>query len=493
MRKIWLLLLIFVQILVLAYTVTVVCRGCRGDNDVTLRYDDNVVYLKAGIPVSIYLSGESNLEIYPSFGREYGCTLPEIITVNSTSTIEIFYSMNSATITVTSTPSNAEIYLISGDLKVPIGETPLVKEVPLVPFKLVVKKPGYYPEKIEINPAVKDLYSVDLTPKNLIKIVTSIPASLVVNDSIPVETPYSKVFEPGKYELKFYVKGVLVSSTELTVTEDTTPSTLFFNLPNVYSLEIKTKPEIAFAKVDGRTYRTPISLNMIEGDYDVECWIPGFESERKRVYLYDDRSIRCDLKRIYHTVGFSTQVYLKIDGTPAGTSNEFRVPEGIHLFEAFSNGRKWIWLRNVDSDSFVFVPKSGGTLMVPDPGIVEIDGVKFLSPLAFPISEGVHEIAFRRIGERFFIRKRIKITDGKIFIFPDGKHRVLFVFSDVPVVRFLAETEDGTKRFTTPAVLKLKGKVRITPLEGCKIEGVHEIEVKDLYGVLKINTSCGVK
>ncbi len=490
-------LIVAIQVLSFPYRVTVLCVGCHSDNDVKLKYYTGGVehreYLKPDRPITIDLSGKSVIEISPAFGEEYGHTLPQLITVDSTATIEIFFSMRAATLTVNSTPSNAEVLLVSGDLRVPIGKTPMVILVPTVSFKLVIEKPGYYAKEIEVNPSLSGEYSVTLVPKNLLRILTSIPASLVINDSKVTQTPYEGIFTPGDYDLKFYVRRTLVSSTKLTVTEDTTPSTLFFDLPNVYNLEIKTDPKTSFVKIGGRTYRTPVSLNLVEGDYDVECWIPGFKGEKKRISLYDDESLKCDLERIYHTLKFSRRVYLIVDGTPIGTNTEFRIPEGIHLLEAFSGERKWIWLKNVDSDSMVFVPDSGGILIVPEHGIVEVDGSRFLSPLAFPLESGIHEIAFRKIGERVFIRKKIEVVDGKVLIFPDEGSRVLFVLSDIPAMRFLVRTSEGVMRLTAPAALKLRGKALIIPLEGCKIEKAYEVEPKDAYSVLKIDTGCGVK
>ena len=469
------LLPIFIFSALFAYDVTVVLHGGSG-----------VLMYVNGNQFSSLIEGENVFEGFTgkvTIGFRapggIGWVAPEKVLVDSTTTIHVTYSVLGADVKLESEPEGADVYLsYRGSPFVWIGKTPLSKKFPVGYVELKLSKLGYDDMRTGVFVTIDGTsLRLSLSSRNVYRLETN-PRSLVILDGVEIgETPLSTLVLPGTHTLDFVIEGLIVESTILRASEYADKE-IHIDLPDVHDLFIDTVPSPAFVSIDGKVFRSPVRLKVIEGIHSVECWTEGGSSGEFEYELRADSVEMCRVIEKRHRVKVPRGFEVEIDGKDV-KGTEFSVREGVHAFRFMREGKEWLIYRYIDEDVGLDVGEGEGSLVILAREF-SLDGRKFFGPAVLNVPSGNHVVIF---GSRLY---RVSVESGKVTVVPRDSGALILISDPSP----LRVSVNG-KVVMTPAIVGAVGEVRVKALEGCRIEERFLNLKAGEYRILELESGCG--
>ena len=443
-------------------------------------YCNSNIALRSGENVVENLKPPTTFRFSSFYGK--GWVAPREITVNATATIYVVASMRATRVIFDTEPEGADVYIIFGDGKVKVGETPFDGEVPIGRWKFRFEKDGYYPLEKFIDVKGGEKYSFNLKPKNLYTFITTPPASILIDGKVLGDTPVSTILRNGTHTVEFTVEGLLAKRVKVFVGKDSKPTTVNLRLPRVIKVKIDTDPKPVFVSFDKEIFRSPVVLKTLEGEHEISCWANGYEKIVKRKIFKSSTSVKCNLVRNAHKIVFTREGTLTIDGSVAGYGRKFTVRSGLHLIEfTWDEDKVALWFSDIRSDRYISAGDDIGTVIVLLKSYM-IDGKEYVGPGVVQIKAGRHMLYSSGMYIPFSIR------GGEIKVLPSGK--ALFVLSDPLGMKVVVKDEESLKEIVTPEIMRFSGKASVMPVSGCKIKKIYSVSTEKDYGVVFIDSSC---
>ena len=415
-----------------------------------------------------------------------GWVAPKEVMVDSTSTVYVMASLKTVKVSFDTDPRGAKIYIVIGDGKFQIGETPFDGDVPSGRWKFRFEREGYYPFEKVLDLKGGERYAFKLKPKNLYTFVTTPPASVLIDGKFLGDTPTSTILKNGTHTVEFTLEGILAKRLKVSVGKSSKPTTIELKLPKVVRVKIETNPSPVYVSFDGKIFRSPVVLKVLEGKHHVECWADGYKVKKKDLDILGSKTVDCDLKRKLYTVNFTDDGTLTLDGNILGWGKSFQVPGGVHFMEFERDGeRVFAWMKYVNSNELISVGDDIGTVIVLEDSFM-INGKKYVGPAVISLKSGRYVLYFKESYVPFSVR------GGKITVLPYGG--ALVVLSDPPGMKILIKKDEALEEIVAPKILKVQGDVVVAPLEGCKIGKGMSVSVKSgEYSVVLVDSKCGVR
>ncbi|RKY81517.1 hypothetical protein DRQ11_15335, partial [candidate division KSB1 bacterium] len=214
--------------------------------------------------------------------------------------------------------------------------------------------------------------------------------------------------------------------------------------------------------INEKIYELPVRLKIVEGDYNVKVWLPGFQPIERKIHVYKEMkrlTFKLEEKKYRLLLGFHGEV--EIDGKNIGrTPTAVYVKEGVHILKFCSRFGTWYKMICVTGDSTVTVDTRKGSLVLPDVGKVLVNGVEVVTPAILNLDPGSYTV------DLLGTKEKVNIESGKVYIIPSG-FGVLTVTSLPDGLDFSL----NGKKLLTPIYLYpvLPGEKEVTFEKGCAI------------------------
>ncbi len=330
-------------------------------------------------------------------------------------TPEIFEQMKNGAISVSSTPSGAQVYL-DGAYE---GVTPLTISVQPGTYNITLKLPGYkvYSEFITVESGKELNISVALQPLPVSLTITSEPsgASVYINGAYKGTTPLTLSVTPGTYEVKLTKQGYKNYMTTVELSPDKS-KTLSVTLSPIYGrVQITSIPSGAKVYVNS-SYKgmTPLSLSLPPGMYTIKVSKQGYKNYETTLILSagEHKAISVTLTPAFgHVTVTSTpsgaSVY--IDGKYAGTTplENYKLSTGEHTVKVEKEGYE-TYTTKVDvspggtatvSATLRPLPVKLSITSKPSGASVYINGAyKGTTPLTLSLTPGTYDVRIVKKG-----------------------------------------------------------------------------------------------
>ena len=460
--------------LAFSFTVKIITN-----TDGIIAYSGIQMILKSGENF-IDVDGSTTIKFKAFYGK--GWVAPKEVTVDSTITVYVIASMKVATVSFDTIPKGSDVYIVLGDGKIRVGETPFHDELPVGRWKFRFEKDGYYPLEKLIDVKGGKKYSFKLNPKNLYTFITTPSASVLIDGEFLGDTPVSTILKNGTHTVEFTIEKILAKRLKVLVDENSKPTVVNLKLPRVIRIRIDTDPKPVFVSFDNEVFRSPVVLKALEGEHEIVCWADGYDKVVKRENFKGSTTIKCDLKKDNHKITFTKEGTLTVDGSVMGYGREFSVHSGLHLLEfSWDKDKRALWFMDVSSNRYISVGDNIGTLIV----LLEdytIDDEEYKGSEVLRIKAGRHMLYSNGVYMPFDIR------GGEIKVIPSKK--ALFVLSDPMGMKVVVKDGKNVKEVVTPKILEFSGRASVIPISGCKIRKIYSVDTDGDYGVIFVDSSC---
>ncbi len=473
---------ILLTTLIFPYAVNVYVYNFEGGLPVLAYMDDVQITLDIGLNV-LDVEGTAVLNFETLGGK--GWIYPESVTVTSEATLVVISAMSATEVSVQTQPSGAQMFLISRDMKVPMGKTPFRGKLPVGRMRLRFEKGGYYVLETEIDTRrrreyffklrARDMYTIDTVPEK---------ADVYLDGEYIGKAPVEAIVPDGTHTLSFEVDGVEVLKKEEFFGEGVGREKVF-SIPSVIELNVLTDPVGAYVEVDGRLSKGPAVFKVIEGKHTIRCWSDGYERVERELVMVRDTLFKCTLKPLEIELRFVGIDSVKVDGMEV-EGGVFKTRVGTHVVEMFKGGKRWLLYGWFARDTVLMPLKGMGSVVVPFERFY-LDGVEKAGPTVVMLKAGKHSL----YSPGWTFENWFELDEGEIVVFPEGMG-VVFVVSDPSGIRFVVKDEKGMKSLSTPEMIVGKGRGAIAVMDGCMAGKVFEFEFPDGgYTVVNVGGNCG--
>jgi serine/threonine protein kinase/outer membrane protein assembly factor BamB len=256
-------------------------------------------------------SGEHSLIIQAEGYEDYSTSV--FITPGETSSVNVNLKLKTGTLSVTSTPSDALVY-VNGEYK---GRTPLSLELPPGSYTIKLTKQNYldYETTLTIQAGETKSISASLVPIGYLT-VDSTPAGAEVyvdNTYIGVTPVESYKLAVGTYTLLIRKPGYFDYTQTVTISEGKTTIVNAKLILKTATLSVSSTPSNAEVYIGG-IYKgqTPITVQLPPGTYTVEIRKEDYKPHTETITLQagEERQINVQLEALF---GF-LNVYCNVQG-----------------------------------------------------------------------------------------------------------------------------------------------------------------------------------
>lgn len=209
------------------------------------------------------------------------------ITNNNISVIDFRLEPIKGFIKITSSPSNADVYLNDSLY----GRTPLEKEVRIGRYQVVVRKEGFASSSVVANVIENEITSQSLTlnEKIDITIITEPKATITLNGTLlSGKTPLLAKANPGINHIIIEKEGYERLERDFSIRENQTEYKFDLELKS-QATYISTSPSGVYAYISGKeeSLVTPGQVYLKKGDYDITLTSPGYMSKKTTLSVGD--------------------------------------------------------------------------------------------------------------------------------------------------------------------------------------------------------------
>ncbi|ACS33484.1 DUF2341 domain-containing protein [Thermococcus gammatolerans] len=271
----------------------------------------------------IYVYGGEPFYIDWIFVRKYAPKDPVAIVGNEKSTT----SETSASLTVTSNPSGAKVY-VNGTYR---GTTPVGLVLPPGKYSIRISKDGYreYTTTVTLSPGEHRMISATLTSaQGYLTVHTSPSGAKVYVDgkyigTTPIENYQLSI---GHHVVKLSKDGYISQEVGVLINPEETTKINRALVPEHATLTIESEPSGARVYINSvNRGKTPLSLNLSPGTYSVEVALEGYKPYKTSVSLNggDKRTISATLTPLPASltiVSSPAEAKVYIDGSYVGTT-----------------------------------------------------------------------------------------------------------------------------------------------------------------------------
>ena len=240
--------------------------------------------------------------------RRYICRINTLLSTAAISTLMILAASCSkpkkkptpkSPVSIRSVPEKVNINLISHNKK--LGTTPWSANLVKGMYVFEFTKPGYKTTYLKVicNPPTREVHEVKMEPITASVIIKTDPpgATLSSGNRVIGLTPLSlQYLSLGHHTYTLSKPGC--STREITVNiEDERPQMISESmLSNIGFLSVKTTPSGGNIFVDDIPRgKTPATLKLERGEYDIQITLPGYSAYKEKVSILNDETSKMDV------------------------------------------------------------------------------------------------------------------------------------------------------------------------------------------------------
>lgn len=207
------------------------------------------------------------------------------------------YFDNKGTLRITSSPSNASVYLNNTY----VGKTPFMEKLAEGEYDVKLLLKGYrtYARKVQINKKQTAFIDAELSEqRGKVEIKTAPPKAVVYIDGVKLDKVTPVVIEkpPGEYELKIVKDQYYVDRRPVIVQDDTTSEVEVNLIPQVGKLVITSEPSEAKVYIDDKFVGiTPLTHDKPVGKYKLVLKKEGFRDHVGEAVLVADEVLEINV------------------------------------------------------------------------------------------------------------------------------------------------------------------------------------------------------
>ncbi|MGC8704007.1 MAG: PEGA domain-containing protein [Athalassotoga sp.] len=273
---------------------------------------------------------------------------------SSSSTVVVVNLQPLSYISIFTHPSGANVF-IDKDLFI----SPATVTVSPGLHRILIEKNGYLSKTLTVSavPFQVTKTSVELIPSGKINVNTDPShAQIFMDGQYAGITPFSTVLNPGTYSLTLKATNFSEISTYVSISQNSTPQTLFFKMKKIVDVTIDSSPSGVFVNLGGIKFNTPKSLKVPSGTYTYTASQVYFQSKSGTLSIFSSGTYTIFLKPMTSLVVFSSNppgAAVEINGKLLGqTQFSKQMPYGIYNVKMIGDNSK-IWFGRVNVDQQV--------------------------------------------------------------------------------------------------------------------------------------------